>query len=348
MMSACSTLRWYSQAIDGHFHILGQREPIRQVIDNPHTDARLKERLTAALTIRDFASTELHLPDNNSYREYADIGRDSPVWNVVASRSLSFDAHEWCYPLVGCLNYRGWYRKASAQEEARLLATQHYDVLVSPVIAYSTLGWFSDPLLPGMLRYSDARLAELLFHELAHQQLFVKGDTSFNEAFAETVAHAGVEHWLMAQHNEQALRNWRADRAVREEINQLILKTRNALEAVYQNNNNEERLRGKERLIMTLRHDYLKLLSAEPTDSPRHHALRAWGEWFAQPLNNANFVLFSVYQQGVKRFQQLLQCLSGDLMTFYEHAEKMQEWTTQQRHTWLTTRLDIPADCEQP
>ena len=346
-LSACGTLRWYSQAINGHLHILGQRKPIHRLLDDPDINNALKQRLQSVLDIRDFASVELHLPDNNSYREYADIGRDAPVWNVVASQTLSLQAHQWCYPLVGCLSYRGWYDKTNAQEEARELAAQNYDVLVSPSVAYSTLGWFDDPLLNTMLRYNDDQLAELIFHELAHQKVFIKGSTSFNEAFAETVANAGVTRWLSIQNDPTVLQDWRARRAVRQQINGLILKTRESLQRHYKSTiDEEERLIGKQQLILKLRKKYLDLLHAETQGSSRYQALHAWREWFAQPLNNANFVLFSVYQQGVGQFEKLLECVDNNLPDFYTAVEEMGEWDAKKRQQWLTATDNHLTHCD--
>ncbi len=338
-LPGCTTVRWSLQAVGGHADLLSRRESINDLITATDTSPALRKKLLLAQRIRDFASMELGLPDNNSYRSYADLQREAVVWNVIATPPLSLQAQTWCYPLVGCLAYRGWYRRDAALAEARLLHAQQRDVLVSPATAYSTLGWFDDPLLNTMLAYSDNYLqpilASLIFHELAHQQLFAPGDTSFNEAFAETVALAGVQYWLKINNDETLQQRWRAQQKARHTVNDLLSATQIQLVEAYSGQLSEElALRAKEQAFINLRRAYLKQLAVLESGF-EYEALKAWRDWFAQPLNNAHLALHSTYQDGVVVFQQLLDCVGNDLSLFYVAAANIADWSSKKRSDWL-------------
>ncbi|MET0334397.1 MAG: aminopeptidase, partial [Rhizobacter sp.] len=204
LTSGCSTLGYYAQAAGGHFSVLNKAKPVPEWLADDSTAPPLKERLALSQRMRDFAVTELKLPDNASYRRYADLGRPAAVWNVVAAPELSLTLKTWCFPVVGCVGYRGYYDKAAADEAAAELRAQGFEAVVQAIPAYSTLGklpgdYFSDPLLNTFLRWSEGDLAHLIFHELAHQVAYANGDTMFNESFATAVERIGGSRWLQEQ-----------------------------------------------------------------------------------------------------------------------------------------------------
>lgn len=352
----CAGIRWSLQAVEGHFDLLARREPIDQLINDPATLPALRSKLELVLRVRDYASSELQLPDNDSYRSYADLQRSAVVWNVIATPSYSLQAQTWCYPLAGCLAYRGWYRRSAAVAEAQRLNAEALDVLVSPATAYSTLGWFDDPVLNTMLVYSDDYLepilASLIFHELAHQQLFVPGATGFNEAFAETVADEGVRRWLLqanslsnnSSHSASLAARWQAWQQAQDIVNNLLAGARIRLENAYQNVTDvEQALREKQKVFIDLRRWYLQKLTASEGDPELHRALLAWQTWFAQPLNNAHLALHATYQQGVVVFEKLLACVGHDLPAFYQAVSVIGEWPQDQRDAWLQDTKADPA-----
>jgi len=262
------------------------------------------------------------------------------VWNVIATPAFSLQPQTWCYPLAGCLAYRGWYRRSAAIDEAQRLHDKQKDVLVSSATAYSTLGWFDDPLLNTMLRYSDAYLepilASLIFHELAHQQLFVAGATGFNEAFAETVAHEGVRRWLQLKGDFELSKRWEAWQQSNNIVNALLATAREQLLIAYADELDQEKtLRNKQQVFIDLRRAYLRKLDEVQASSELHRALLTWRWWFAQPLNNAHLALHSTYQQGVQAFQDLLMCNQQELSRFYQAADQLGEWPVEKRQAWL-------------
>ena len=187
LLSGCATISYYAQAIGGHLDVMRLARPVATAIADPATHQALRDKLARAQQARDFASSELHLPDNGSYRRYADIGRPFVVWNVIATPEFAVEPVQACFPIAGCVDYRGWYSETRANDDARERRAQGFDVRVGGVPAYSTLGWFDDPLLNTFMVFPDAEVARLIFHELSHQLLYVKGDSSFNESFAVAV-----------------------------------------------------------------------------------------------------------------------------------------------------------------
>ena len=211
------------QAAGGQMEIASKREPISAVLKDPATPETLRTRLEYVAAARDFASRELGLPDNASYRSYADVGRPYVVWNVFATAEFSVEPRRWCFPISGCVVYRGYFNEARAQRYARRMRGQGADATVGGVAAYSTLGHFEDPVLNTMMGWSDAQLAATLFHELAHQVVYVPGDSEFNEAFATAVEEAGLERWLSVNGKSQELQAWRIQRRRGQEFIQLLL-----------------------------------------------------------------------------------------------------------------------------
>src|SRR6056297_1169680 len=204
----CATLGWYGQAARGQMELLLKRKDIEKLLASPETSAEKRRKLELVLQLRDFSGEALALPDNGSYAGFVKLERDAVVYNVIAAPEFSVAPKTWCYPLVGCLAYRGYFKRDAAERRARSLRKQGFDTLVSPVAAYSTLGRFNDPVTSPMLEFRNLRLAGLLFHELAHQRVFVKGETDFNEAYATAVDRAGVRRWLTRNGDGRSLQAW--------------------------------------------------------------------------------------------------------------------------------------------
>ncbi len=296
---------------------MSKREPITRVIDEPSTPPDLRAQLEAVAAIRDFASRELKLPDNGSYRSYADVGRRYVVWNVVAAPEFSVDAKEWCYPIVGCVAYRGYFVEGRARRFAETLRAQGFDVAVGGVSAYSTLGHFNDPVLNTMMGWNDVELAAIIFHELTHQLLYVPNDSSFNEALATTVEEEGVRRWLRAQGRDADLANHLAQQEHYAKVVELLTATRDRLRAVYASGLAPELEREKKRAALESMRSAFALLKA------------GWGghapfeTWFAEEPNNAHLASVATYFDCVPGFQRELEAVGGNLTAFYARVRQL-------------------------
>jgi predicted aminopeptidase len=239
-LSGCSTLGYYWQSVSGHLQLMNAARPIQEWLEDASAPAPLKERLALSQRMREFAVKELHLPDNPSYRRYADLKRRAVVWNVVAAPEFSLTLRTWCFPVMGCVSYRGYFAETEARAEADALQAQGWEVSVYGVPAYSTLGWMNwaggDPLLNTFITYPEGELARLIFHELAHQVVYVKDDTMFNESFATAVERLGSARWLATQASDAARAEYAAFDARRNAFRELALATRQRLSQVYKPN----------------------------------------------------------------------------------------------------------------
>lgn len=314
--ASCSSVGYYAQAVHGHFALLGAARPIQEWLDDPAVPEDLKRRLLLAQRMRAFASRELALPDNRSYTAYADLKRAAAVWNVFAAPELSLTLKTWCYPLFGCAGYRGYFDRADAEREADALRAQGFDVNVSPVPAYSTLGWFDDPLLNTFINQGEGELARLIFHELAHQVVYVKDDTAFNESFATALERAGVRRWFAAEGDAAARDAYALQRARREDFLRLLRQARARLATVYDSGDSDADKRArKEAIFAALHDDYLRI------------KVERWGGWggyeryFSQKLNNAHLAAVGVYDDLVPAFEALLQEQDGDFGRFYDRVK---------------------------
>jgi len=333
----CANLGYYAQAVSGQFQIYSHTRPIEDVVSDAQTDASLKDKLRRVSEIREFASRELGLPDNDSYRVYADLKRPYALWNVFATPELSLQPSQWCFLFIGCVTYRGYFAQEDAEGFADTLRAAGNDVYVGGVAAYSTLGWFDDPLLNTFINRPIPELAGLVFHELAHQRLYIKGDTTFNESFAVAVELEGVRRWLPSNGGPDAFAGYRDRLKRRDDFIALMLKYRAQLEATYKRNfADAEKRAAKKRLISELRAEYQALRTS-------WNGYSGYDDWFAQDLNNAHFVSVGTYYQLVPAFQALLAQNGGDLPAFYGAAEKIGELPEKERMAALNRLLPSTA-----
>jgi predicted aminopeptidase len=305
----CETIAYYRQAIGGHLDVMAAVRPVEEWLADPATTPVLRARLETAQRIRQFASRDLGLPENRSYRSYAELGRSFVVWNVFAAPEFSVEPRRECFPFIGCVSYRGFFSEQEARRHAAELKAEGFDVHVGGVPAYSTLGWFDDPLLSTFIRYSDAQLARLIFHELAHQLLYKASDTTFNESFAVTVEEEGVRRWLEAQGRAGELDAFRTSQARRRHFADAVKDTRTRLAAAYKENLPAEGMRKRKAdEHERLRVQYSSVVPPEP--------------------NNAFLVSIALYSERVPEFEALLR-ESGSLAAFYMKARELAKGSRQ-------------------
>jgi predicted aminopeptidase len=327
LLGGCAQLDYYPQLLQGQLALLLARQPISAVLADPASDPQLRARLHVALAARTFASAQLGLPDNRSYRLYVDIQRPYVVWNLFASPQFSLAAELSCFPIAGCVAYRGYYHEADAHVAAARLKQQGLDTYVAGVEAYSTLGWFDDPLLSSMLQGDDQHLAALIFHELAHQRLYVSDDSSFNESFASFVEQQGLLQWL-ASRGEVELDP--PARQQREQFTALVLASRERLRALYARDLPAAALQaGKQAEFTRLRGDYQGLREREWAGKGRYDG------WINTPLNNAKLLPFGLYEQWLPAFAVLFKRAGGDWPRFYLRVEQLAALPPLKRHAAL-------------
>ncbi|WP_248768671.1 aminopeptidase [Pseudomonas sp. MWU12-2345] len=315
LLGGCSSLNYYSQLAGGQLSLLHAREPVAEVIADPARDPKLREHLAQSQQARAFASEHLHLPDNRSYRLYADIKRPYVVWNVFATPEFSLTPQQHCFPIAGCVAYRGYYNQGAARGEAALQKQQGMDVYIGGVEAYSTLGWFDDPIISSMMTWGDERLATLIFHELAHQRFYVKDDTEFNESYANFVEQEGTRQWRAARGLPPAKVN---DVAQKDQFIELVLKTRARLQQLYAQALPVEQMRErKAQEFQRLRDEYHKMQASQWAGDKRYDA------WINGPLNNAKLLPFGLYDQWVPAFAALFKQVNGDWPSFFKAVEKL-------------------------
>lgn len=316
LLPGCSTLGYYSQAINGHLDLLSREQPIEEVIVDPETSAALKSRLTLALRVREFASNQLALPDNDSYKYYADLKRPFAIWNVIATPAYSVEAKKWCYLIVGCLSYRGYFDKAQANGHADELVQQGYDAIVSGAAAYSTLGWMDDPLLNTIVQRSEASMIGIIFHELAHQVVYVDGDTAFNEAFATAVEYEGLRRWYQSQGDPESYQHYIENKHQQQMVIGKLVATRERLNVIYRQTIPEsEKHQQKQAIFRELKHWYESWRQA--------HAYNGFDAWMRQDLNNAHLALVATYQQRVPNFLAALRSVDNDMPAFFRLVENL-------------------------
>jgi predicted aminopeptidase len=335
-LTGCAHVGYYLQSIGGQVDIWNRERAIDEVIADPETPAALREKLAAVQRIREFASRELGLTDNASFRRYADLGRPFVVWNVFAAPEFSTKPVQWCFPVAGCVGYRGYFAKADAEDFAAVLAAGGDDVYVGGVPAYSTLGWFADPVLNTFVRYPDPGIARLIFHELAHQVVYVRNDSVFNESFAVTVAREGIRRWLERHGTAQDKSAYARMRRQREDFVRLIQAYRVRLDALYASGLAPQAMRGHKReLFEAMTRDYEKLKAG-------WNGFAGYDRWFAQRPNNAQIASVTIYTQRVPAFQALLEREGRDLPRFYLAVRELAGLDKQER-TRSLDRLLAPT-----
>lgn len=308
LLGGCSTLDYYAHLGQGQWQLLQARQPVERLLDDSATDPDLARRLKLSQQARDFASASLQLPENRSYRLYADLERPFVVWNVFATPEFSLDPELHCFPIAGCVAYRGYYQQGRARGAAALLRQQGLDTYIGGVEAYSTLGWFDDPLLNTMLRWSDERFIVVIFHELAHQRYYLPGDTAFNESFATFVEREGLRQW----HATRGETPPASDDRQRQQFIELVLASRERLRRLYASELDATAMRAaKQAEFERLRRDYRALRQREWGGQGRYDA------WIESPLNNAKLLPFGLYDQWVPAFAALFTREGRDWRAFY-------------------------------
>ena len=323
---------YYMQAARGHLDLMNQRRPVAEIIADETAPEALRARLALVQDARDFAVSELRLPDNDSYRSYSDLGRDYVVWNVFAAPEFSLEAKTWCFPVAGCVAYRGYFAEAAARKFAAKLAGKGYDVAVGGVAAYSTLGRFDDPVLNTMMRWSDLQLVTTIFHELAHQRLYVKGDTAFNESFATAVANEGTDRWLAFRGEQSDKQLIQARQQLRRDVMRLVRDSRGELESLYASSiADDEKRRQKQAILERLSSEAGALIAARDTGV---------ANWLAPPLNNARLVSLGLYEGGQNAFLRMLDECNRQMDCFYARAEALAELSPEARRSELAALAD--------
>ena len=340
----CENLRYYNQAINGQYQILTSKRSITKVLADKETPAEVKQKLRLIVDLRNYAEKNLNLPVKGQYLQYADVHRRFVVWNVYAADEFSLEPKSWTFPIVGQATYRGYFSEKAARTYGEKLKKQRYDVYVGGVEAYSTVGWFRDPILNTFIHNSEIDLAETLFHELAHQTAFAKGDTDFNEAFATAVAEEGLRRWMLSTTNTQAEAEFRESIQRKDQFIHLVMNARRQLEHLYQQQTlastqvaslsvvpamtTDVKRQRKQEIIDGLRQDYAKLKAAWG-GNPEYDG------WFSRPINNAKLNTIATYYELVPRFNRLLAKFNGDLPKFYAEVARMAKLSKEERDAIL-------------
>jgi len=341
LLGACADTGYYWQSLRGHVHVLQAARPIQDWLNDPGTPESLKQRLAQTQELRQFATNTLHLPDNPSYQRYADLQRKAVVWNVVAAPEFSLTLKTWCFPVAGCVGYRGYFDESAAQALAAELRSQGFEASVYGVPAYSTLGWSNwlggDPLLNTFIHYPEAELARMLFHELAHQVLYVQDDTLFNESFATAVERLGGAQWLHEKATDQAKSEFAALDSRREQFRKLTRSTRLDLQKIYNQNKtpapvSKAQAALKSEAMKHFHHNYLVLKNS-------WGGYRGYDAWVAQ-ANNAAFGALAAYDELVPGFEALFAREGRDWLRFYAAVRLLAQQAAPER-TQLLKQLHL-------
>jgi predicted aminopeptidase len=312
------------------------RRPIARWLEDPQTPRALREKLSYILALREFARKELLLPVGDAYLDYVDLHRSHVVWNVFAAPALSLEPKTWCYPIIGCASYRGYFSRQEAESYSAALSREGYDVFVAGALAYSTLGWFDDPVLSTFLPLDNARLSALIFHELAHRLLYVAGDTSFNESWATAVEEEGLRRWAAASQAGGLLAEYERRQKLSDRFIAVVSKRKAELNALYESDASTDRKRsGKAAIFDALRRDF----EAEKEKAPE---MAAYDHWFASGLNNAGLATLAVYHDLVPAFQRLLSRSHGDLASFYRECRRLSRLPLPERRQHLQQLMSQP------
>lgn len=340
-LGGCASPGYYWQATSGHLALMNSRESIDDYLATASPEDPLAERLALAREMLAFAEGTLDLPADGSYGRFARTGRDGVTWNVVAAPTYALEPKRWCFPVAGCVPYRGYFDREKAERFAAKMSAQGYDSAVFTATAYSTLGWFEDPILDTMLDGSDADLADTLFHELAHQKLYVKGAGRFNESYATFVGREGVRAWMTARDDRAGFDAWTEAQANRAAFMALLAETRAELAVLYAGETDAVRLAvGKAERFRTLRERYEDLVAEHWDGRDR------FGSWFEPPPNNADLALVATYTGGLCAFEGLWRAAEEDFGRFHALAREAGALPEEEREAWLST--ECPEAVEPP
>ena len=338
LIAGCSHVGYLMQSVGGHLGVVRAAKPVSDWLQDEAAPDSLKQRLALTQRMRDFAVTELKLPDNASYRRYADLKRGAAVWNVVATAELSLTLKTWCFPVVGCVGYRGYFDRAEADLEASALRAADWEVSVYGVAAYSTLGklpgaLFADPLLNTFLRYPEGELARLIFHELSHQVAYATDDTVFNESFATAVERIGGARWLAQQGSDAARAEYALFDARRNDFRALTKRYRDKLNALFQSNGSDaEKRAGKAELMAQMRAEHLALKAGAWA------GYSGFDAWFAN-ANNASLGVMAAYNELVPEFERLFEREGRDFTRFFTEVQRLASLHKAQRRAELSVNF---------
>jgi len=329
LLGGCANVGYYWQSVSGQLGIWRRERPVEEVMADTATPDALKQKLQGVIRIRDFASRELGLPDNRSYRGYANLERPFAVWNVFAAPEFSVQPVQWCFLFAGCVSYRGYFSREDADRFSAELAALGHDVHVGGVPAYSTLGWFADPVLSTFIHFPETEIARLVFHELAHQLVYVKDDTVFNESFAVAVEQESVRRWLARVGDATGREAFERTRRIRAEFSRLVQKHRERLDALYRTRLAPEAMRERKRAILgELETEYRAVKAG-------WNGFAGYDPWFARPPNNAQLASVAIYAQRVPAFEALLRREGGDLPRFYAAVKSLAALPKEERDARL-------------
>jgi predicted aminopeptidase len=337
-LAACASPAYYAQAVSGHYSLMAKREDVQKLMLDPQTNEELAARLERSQAIRTFAIDSLDLPDGGSYRQYVTTGRAAVSWNVIAAPKFSLTPKKWCFPVSGCVPYRAYFSNESARRFASRLTDRGYDVSVSAVTAYSTLGWFNDPLLDTMFAYGDADLAGVMIHEMAHQKIYVPGDTAFNESFASFVETIGVERWLESNGQSREWERWQKRRQATAQFADYLAGYRSRLESLYRQPIPEEQMRRrKAQIFADIRANYPVMVESI------WNGHDYFAGWFRKDLNNARLVLFDSYHGGECAFRKLYDQAEQRMHEFMILAAQKADLSKSKRQAWLHQPCNVIA-----
>lgn len=329
-LTGCSNASYYLQASLGQWEMLSLRQPVSTLIAHPKTDPHLKKQLELTQKLRTFAKDHLKLPSDGSFESYVDLKRPSATWIVFATEEFSLKPLVWCFPIAGCLGYRGYFHLQDAEDFAQTLKQKDYDIAVIGSPAYSTLGWFKDSLLNTYLFWPDSLLANLMFHELAHQKLYVADDTAFNESYAQAVGQIGVQRWLKHTQQPLAIEAYQNYLTRRAHFLDILKKTRLTLKKLYQSNLAKDTMREEKKQVLAQTCQKIQTLFSNNSLTTKTPST------FCKPLNNAKLASVNLYATWVSAFLKLYQNSEGIMSHFHDKVERLSQLTPDQRtHTLL-------------
>ena len=337
LLYGCSDLGYYWHSARGHLAVMNQRVDIDELLADETLDERLRERLRLVQQVREFSVSRLALPDNASYHSYVDLGRPYLVQNLFAAPEFSTRLHQWCYPVIGCASYRGYYDEERLRAYAAGLQAEGLEIYVGRVPAYSTLGWFDDPVLSSFVDWPDYRLAGLLFHELTHQRIYIDDDTTFNESLASAVQQAGTRLWLQSLERDEDIRRLAAWQAYRREVIALIEALRERLANLYVEEIDDPRKRERKAEAIA------EARRAHDAIAAKHGVSGGFHKWFAEGTNNAKIGSIAAYNAELPAFAAMLNAFDHDFEIFFDYVEKLGKLDKPRRATCLRAWRETPA-----